>query len=307
MHKNSGVDYKSITQITEGTFVNADLLSSNEIHISGKVKGTVKSRETIIIQKNGEVSGDIHGMSIKINGKVNGTIQAERKLFLTSTAVIEGNIYAQMFSIEEGAEFNGEIISGTGYDAYLKEASSIKKTVIDSAVSKNEQKKSVSRYVAKVVILMPELQENLKQIPALLTTFKNLMRSLDYSLDTFDEIQESNLFIHRQFFVKKSDKGPDSILNGFKNIKELFENAFLKKNGNQKDDLTMKLINEVITLLSGINDFMILLGHIVIVQYSENDVQSLAIELLSDDALSSLNLNRDFKSPKKIYHQLISQ
>jgi len=94
--------------IGKGTVVDGDVRVPNSVRIDGKVNGNVKTSDTVVLGKEGEVVGKIQAKHVMLAGKVRGNIAATGKVFLESTASIFGDIKASRLVVDEGALFEGK-------------------------------------------------------------------------------------------------------------------------------------------------------------------------------------------------------
>ena len=104
------------------TFLGADaelvgnLVVKNSARVDGKLKGAIKSENTITIGDSGTVEGDITGATIIVGGRVTGNLIASAgRIVLEASAVLTGNLRTVRLVIEEGAQFNGESSMGESH------------------------------------------------------------------------------------------------------------------------------------------------------------------------------------------------
>ena len=86
-----------------------DLISPDSILLNKQIKGNVYCLKDVIVDKSGDVTGNIHSKSCVVNGKVNGNILSVDYIEVTNTAIIEGNIKSGSIQIEAGSIINGFI------------------------------------------------------------------------------------------------------------------------------------------------------------------------------------------------------
>ncbi len=115
-------------QFCEGTAIEGEIKTSNDIRLDGSVHGNLVSSAKIVIGQNGKVEGEIRCQNADISGSVKGRIEVKEILFLKATADIEGDIIANKLVVEAGARFNGSCSMGNTYQmdneqpAFKKEA-----------------------------------------------------------------------------------------------------------------------------------------------------------------------------------------
>jgi cytoskeletal protein CcmA (bactofilin family) len=98
----------SASLIGSGTSLKGDITSSGDLRIDGTLVGNIICSSKIIIGANGVVEGDISGQQADIMGKVSGTIKVKELLMLKSNCQVNGNLYSAKLQIEPAASFNGQ-------------------------------------------------------------------------------------------------------------------------------------------------------------------------------------------------------
>lgn len=115
MLKNTSYDGSGsdeATVISKGVKIEGKLSCSGSIRLDGEVQGDISSQSTVIIGENGKVNGEINAENITIGGKVTGTVKAKEKLVLDSKANLKGDIFSKIVAIEAGAFFDGNCKMG---------------------------------------------------------------------------------------------------------------------------------------------------------------------------------------------------
>lgn len=102
--KNSSGDLTTL--IGEGSEIEGNIHSTSSAKIEGKLKGTVKVNETLIIGASGVVNGDIIAKKVIVYGKIEGKVEAEL-LELKDKGRLTGDILVEMMEFEKGGFFNG--------------------------------------------------------------------------------------------------------------------------------------------------------------------------------------------------------
>ena len=98
----------SASLIGAGTTMKGDITSNGDLRIDGTLEGNIHCSAKVVIGANGVVQGDIHGQQADIMGKVTGTIKVKELLMLKGGSLLNGNIQAGKLQIEPTANFNGE-------------------------------------------------------------------------------------------------------------------------------------------------------------------------------------------------------
>lgn len=113
--KNLSISEKvsnSATLISEGTLLQGDLNSENDLRIDGTIHGNIISSAKVVIGPTGRVEGNIHGRQADITGKVIGNIAVQEILQLRGDCNVQGNINAATLQIDPTAVFNGQCQMG---------------------------------------------------------------------------------------------------------------------------------------------------------------------------------------------------
>jgi cytoskeletal protein CcmA (bactofilin family) len=97
----------SATWIGPEAQINGELVSSDNVHIEGKIEGKVKSKKQVTIGEKGQVQAEIEAQVVSIRGKLQGDCVATSKVEITGTGKVFGNISAPRISVAEGAVFRG--------------------------------------------------------------------------------------------------------------------------------------------------------------------------------------------------------
>jgi cytoskeletal protein CcmA (bactofilin family) len=98
----------SASLIGSGTSLKGDITSSGDLRIDGTLVGNIICSSKVIIGANGVVEGDVSGQTADIMGKVTGTIKVKELLMLKSNCLVNGNLYSAKLQIEPAASFNGQ-------------------------------------------------------------------------------------------------------------------------------------------------------------------------------------------------------
>ncbi len=93
--------------IARDTTVHGDFMSEGEIHIDGAIHGSVRAH-TCLIDKRGEVRGEVIAEIIYVRGRVVGPINGVH-VQIESGAHVEGDVTNETISIENGAFVLGSI------------------------------------------------------------------------------------------------------------------------------------------------------------------------------------------------------
>ena len=131
--------------IGAGTYVEGNIETKGSLRIDGRVKGIVKSGDTLTVGTSGEIVGEVHVKNAIVGGKIDGDVTIEQKLVLESTSSLNGNLRASKLIIDEGAYFSGKSHMGNTAqktkETQLKEANENPKLFSSEGVASGASQK----------------------------------------------------------------------------------------------------------------------------------------------------------------------
>lgn len=139
---NTGSKSPNFNMISEGTRLNGDVYSENDIRVSGKIDGEASSKGRIIVTSSGFIEGNIRAKDADLAGKLEGQIFISGKLVLRQSAVINGDIHTKSLLVEEGAQING--VCKMGVDSQQASTADNHKPTQPSEALKPKKEKSLS-------------------------------------------------------------------------------------------------------------------------------------------------------------------
>jgi cytoskeletal protein CcmA (bactofilin family) len=86
-----------------------DLETEGVVRIEGRVRGTVRVGQQVLVATGAAIEGDLHTQEAVIAGQVSGGIYAKDRVELQATAVVSGDILTPRIAIVEGARVTGEV------------------------------------------------------------------------------------------------------------------------------------------------------------------------------------------------------
>ncbi len=101
------------TFIARDMKVEGNLICSGELHIDGRVSGSVRA-VVCLVDVNASVTGDISADTVYIYGEVNGPIDAAN-VNIYASANVRGDVSNDTISIENGAVIQGSIRNGRSH------------------------------------------------------------------------------------------------------------------------------------------------------------------------------------------------
>ncbi|MEG0842204.1 MAG: polymer-forming cytoskeletal protein [Erysipelotrichaceae bacterium] len=116
---NTDGDLKCLGEIKGDIYAKGiiELLGKQNGNVKGKkiiiqgadIKGNVTANDSIAIDNETIIEGDVVANSIELDGKVTGLVHAEGLVYLHKNAILNGDIQAGSISIDEGAQIFGQI------------------------------------------------------------------------------------------------------------------------------------------------------------------------------------------------------
>jgi len=102
-----GGDFVSI--LGSGMKVVGDCSSDGAIRVEGRIEGSVKAGESVIVGQGGCVIGDIETKDAIVGGRVQGSINASSRVELLGTCHVEGDIHSRRVKLDEGGRIDGSL------------------------------------------------------------------------------------------------------------------------------------------------------------------------------------------------------
>ncbi len=102
----------SISVVGPDTEIVGNIKCGGTVRIDGRVKGNIEAAKSVLIGREGTVSGDITTPSIVVSGSINGTIVGENRIELQDTCRIKGNVHSPRIKLDEGGRVDGRLHMG---------------------------------------------------------------------------------------------------------------------------------------------------------------------------------------------------
>ncbi len=100
------------TLISKGTQVVGEIYFHGELHVQGKVVGTILAEGSaeLEVSQGGTVEGQIRAPKIVVRGTVNGDIHCFQHVELAATAVVNGNVFYNAIEMVKGSQVTGGLV-----------------------------------------------------------------------------------------------------------------------------------------------------------------------------------------------------
>ena len=94
-----------------------DLSAEEDLIIQGTIEGSISHKQRLTIGRESTVHASVDAQQVIIEGNVEGDVQAEKSVEIKESACMKGNIKAPSVTIQQGANFNGNVDMGAGNGA----------------------------------------------------------------------------------------------------------------------------------------------------------------------------------------------
>lgn len=86
-----------------------DLSTEGSLRIDGRLTGTIRQADTVVIGVGATMNGDVFAREVIIGGALAGNVHATERVELQPTAIVNGNLVTQVVLVQEGGVVNGRI------------------------------------------------------------------------------------------------------------------------------------------------------------------------------------------------------
>lgn len=91
----------------KGAEFEGQLVFEGVVRIDGNFKGSIFSRDTLIIGEDAKVKAEIEADVVVVSGELEGQIKATGRVEIHSTGNLKGDVTAPVIKIEEGGVLQG--------------------------------------------------------------------------------------------------------------------------------------------------------------------------------------------------------
>ena len=89
--------------------VSGDIETSGSLRIDGRVIGTIRRADTVVLGVGATMTGDVHAREVIVGGALTGNVRATERVELQPTAIVTGDITTQVVLVQEGGVVNGRV------------------------------------------------------------------------------------------------------------------------------------------------------------------------------------------------------
>jgi cytoskeletal protein CcmA (bactofilin family) len=135
MKKTAYADDGNITLLAKGVELKGEIRVEGTVRIDGRLEGDIHTKGQVIVGEDGVVKGTINAGILISSGRIKATITVTERVQLLKTGIIMGEVHAPLFSMEEGAKFQG--LTDMGVTAWPEEAPRLPGAVRDMSSHRN--------------------------------------------------------------------------------------------------------------------------------------------------------------------------
>ena len=96
------------TILGKGAFFEGVISVEHSLRVDGRVKGDIKTSDTLVVGKEGDIQGNVKAKNLVVGGKLSGIIDIDGKTVLESRSEFHGEMKTRKLVIDEGATFDGK-------------------------------------------------------------------------------------------------------------------------------------------------------------------------------------------------------
>jgi cytoskeletal protein CcmA (bactofilin family) len=98
-----------VSVVAPGMTILGDVMCDGTVRVEGKIEGSIKATKSVVVGKDGRITGDIETQDVVVAGTVVGTVSGASRVELQETCKIEGDIRSRRVKLEEGGQIEGRL------------------------------------------------------------------------------------------------------------------------------------------------------------------------------------------------------
>lgn len=103
------IEASSLSIVAADLVITGDLETAGVIKIEGRVTGSVRAGQQVLVCGEALVEGDLVTREAVVGGTVHGAIHASDRVEVQAHAVVEGDIITRNLQVQEGGRVNGAV------------------------------------------------------------------------------------------------------------------------------------------------------------------------------------------------------
>lgn len=115
MHSNDQGTFSTSRSRTPATIgpsiqISGDVTGNEDVIIEGRVEGTISLNENVLtVGKEGQINATVNARAVFVEGKVEGDLKGDEQVVVQRSGNVRGNIVAPRVTLEDGCKFKGSI------------------------------------------------------------------------------------------------------------------------------------------------------------------------------------------------------
>lgn len=103
--------------LTKSITIKGDITGREDLFVDGEVQGSIRLGDgAVTVGPNGRVTAEIEAREIHVRGKVLGTLRGRERVQIGRTGEVSGDVVTRLISIEEGAVLRGKVDVGAAQE-----------------------------------------------------------------------------------------------------------------------------------------------------------------------------------------------
>ncbi len=129
------------TLVGKGSSFDGTMKVQSTLRVDGKIKGNVTASDSLIVGKEGDITGEVVVRNAIIGGRIKGKLTASGKVTLEANSVFTGELKTSKLVIAEGAVFEGNCsMDGAGHTDKKNEYGRSVSAILEQKVEAKEAK-----------------------------------------------------------------------------------------------------------------------------------------------------------------------
>ena len=110
----SGDGEERVTYLSAGMDLKGTVVLRGAIRVDCRIEGEIYAMGTLEVGEQGVIEGTVHARALFNRGTIKGTVTATEKVCLLKLGRLIGEVHTPLFTVEEGARFQGVSHMGIG-------------------------------------------------------------------------------------------------------------------------------------------------------------------------------------------------
>jgi len=104
----------NLTSVGVGAVFFGSIQSAGDIHVEGKIEGSVISMSAVSVGPQGIIVGDVKADSVTVGGRIEGTVVAQSRLYMMPGGIIKGDAHYGSLKVDDGGVIDGSTATLAG-------------------------------------------------------------------------------------------------------------------------------------------------------------------------------------------------